>query len=135
MDQVQTKPKILVVEDNETYRKIVKNALSIAGYEVLEAENGLRGLEIVRAEQPVLIMIDIYMPVMDGMTMLAELKKDEVLMKTPVVMVTNVQEELENAVKAGAEEAILKSSLTPTQIIDVFKKYVPLPGGSVLPTS
>jgi CheY-like chemotaxis protein len=73
-------------------------------------------------------MIDIYMPVMNGMTMLAELKKDEALMGIPVVMVTNVQEELENAVKAGAEEAILKSSLMPHQIIDVCKKYVPLSG-------
>lgn len=128
MDQQIEKPKILIVEDNETYRKIVKNALSVAGYQVLEAENGLRGLEIVRTEKPLLVMIDVYMPVMDGMAMLAELKKDAQLLKIPAVMVTNVQEELENAVKAGADEAILKSSLTPRQIIDVCKKYVPLAG-------
>lgn len=123
--QPSVKPKIMLVEDNEIYRKLVKNAMMVSGLEVLEAENGLRGLEMARVTHPDLIIIDIYMPVMDGMTMLSELKKDAQLMKIPVVMVTNVQEELENAVKNGAEEALLKSSLTPRQLIDVCKKHLP----------
>ena len=117
-------PKILLVEDNELYRKVVKKTMEMSGLDVLEAENGLRGLESARVDKPDLIMVDIYMPVMDGMAMLAELKKDENLMGIPVIMVTNVQEELENAVKAGAEEAILKSSLTPTQMVDVCRKHL-----------
>lgn len=116
--------KVLVVEDNETYRKIVKNALEMTGFTVLEAENGLRGLEIARSEHPDLALIDIYMPVMDGMSMLAEFKKDERLLKIPAVMLTNVQEELDHAVKAGAEEAILKSSFTPSQVVDICRKYL-----------
>ena len=127
MDQDnRSKPKVLLVEDNETYRKLVKNAMMIAGFEVYEADNGLRGLEVVRAAHPDLVVVDIYMPVMDGMAMLTELKKDGELMKIPVVMVTNVQEELENAVKAGAEEALLKSSLTPHQMIDICRKHLGL---------
>ncbi len=122
-----SKPKVLLVEDNDTYRKIVKNAMAIFGFDVMEAENGLRALEMVRAIKPDLILTDVYMPVMDGMSLLAEIKKDEKLMHVPVVMVTNVQEELENAVKAGAEEAVLKSSLTPHQLIDVCKKYLSSP--------
>lgn len=128
------KPKIMLVEDNEIYRKLVKNAMMVSGFEVLEAENGLRGLEMARVTHPDLIIVDIYMPVMDGMTMLAELKKDAQLMKIPVVMVTNVQEELENAVKNGAEEALLKSSLTPRQLIDVCKKHLSEQGQSVPPS-
>ena len=124
MEPQPQKAKILLVEDNDTYRKVVKNALQVAGYEVFDAENGLKGLEIARLEHPVLILTDIYMPVMDGMMMLGELKKDEMLMKIPVVMLTNVQEELERAVKNGAEEAILKSSLTPRQVVDVCKKHL-----------
>lgn len=130
MDQqdarVINKPKILLVEDNETFRKVVKRTMELSGFDIFEAENGLRGLEIARVNKPDLILVDIYMPVMDGMSMLSELKKDEILMKIPVVMVTNVQEELDNAVKAGAEEAILKSSLTPSQMVDVCKKYLDL---------
>lgn len=129
------KQKVLLVEDNEVYRKLVKNAMMISGFEVLEAENGLRGLEMARVSKPDLVIVDIYMPVMDGMTMLAELKKDPILMKIPAVMVTNVQEELENAVKAGAEEALLKSSLTPHQLIDVCKKHLPDPLSTALDTN
>ena len=116
--------KIIIVEDNDTYRKIVKNAMSIAGFNMLEAENGLRGLEIIRTERPDLVLSDIYMPVMDGMSMLHELKKDEQIMHIPVVMLTNIQEELENAVKHGAEEALLKSSLTPPQLVEVCRKHL-----------
>ena len=116
--------KVLIIEDNETYRKIVVNALRQSNFTVLEGDNGLRGLEIARVEKPDLIVVDIYMPVMDGMTMLFELKKDAQLMHIPVVMLTNIQEELENAVKQGAEEALLKSSLTPRQVVDVCKKHL-----------
>ncbi|HCM37361.1 MAG: histidine kinase [Candidatus Gottesmanbacteria bacterium GW2011_GWB1_43_11] len=119
------KPKVLLVEDNDVYRKVIKNAMVLSGFDALEAENGLRGLEIARLEKPDLILADVYMPVMDGMMMLSELKKDEELLKIPVVMLTNIQEELDNAIKAGAEEAILKSSLTPHQVIDVCRKHLP----------
>lgn len=136
MDQVSSKkPKVLLVEDNETYRKLVKNAMMIAGFDVLEAENGLRGMEVVRTARPDLAVVDIYMPVMDGMSMLAEMKKDASLMNIPVVMVTNVQEELENAVKAGAEEALLKASLTPRQVIDICRKHLGIETPVVNPQS
>ncbi len=125
MDQADgDQQTVLLVEDNDTYRKVLSSALRLTGLNVLEAENGLRGLEIVRSVRPKLVLADIYMPVMDGMTMLSEMKKDGELMKIPVVMLTNVQEELDRAVKSGAEEAILKSSLTPSQVHDVCKKYL-----------
>lgn len=118
------KPRVLVVEDNEAYRNLVKSTMELAGFEVYDAENGLRGLEIARAQDPDLVLLDVYMPVMDGMSMLVELKKDEVLQKIPVIMLTNVQEELDRAVKTGAEEAILKSSVTPHQIIEACRKHL-----------
>ena len=65
------KPKVLLVEDNDVYRKVIKNAMVLSGFDALEAENGLRGLEIARLEKPDLILADVYMPVMDGMMMLS----------------------------------------------------------------
>lgn len=125
-DETTSAPKfrILLVEDNDAYRKVVKKAMELEGYTVYEAENGLRGLEIVRAEKPDVVLCDVYMPVMDGMTMLKQFKQDQSLLGVPIVMLTNVQEELENAVKLGAEEALLKSSLTPHQLIEVCKKHL-----------
>lgn len=117
-------PRILIVEDNEAYRNMIKNAMELTGFSVFAAENGVRGLEIARGEFPDLILLDVYMPQMDGMSMLAELKKDMSLTKIPVIMLTNVQEELEHAIERGAEEALLKSSFTPRQLIDVCQKHL-----------
>lgn len=116
--------KVLVVEDNDTYRKVIVTAIRSGNFTVLEAENGLRGLELTRSEHPDLILLDIYMPEMDGMTMLTEIKRDKELASTRVVMLTNVQEELDHAVKNGADEAILKSSVTPPQIVELCQKYL-----------
>jgi len=118
------KAKVLLVEDNETYRKVVKNAMQLEGLDYFEAENGQKALEKVKLNRPDLILCDISMPVMDGMTFLSEMKKDPQLSTIPIIMLTNYQEELENSVKNGAEEALLKSSLTPHQLIEVCRKYV-----------
>lgn len=118
------KYKILVVEDNETYRKVITNALHIAGYGTLEAGDGIQGMELVKSARPDLVLLDIYMPIMDGLAMLKEIKKDTEFRKIPVIMLTNVQDELENSIKNGAEEAILKSSLTPHEVIGVCQKYL-----------
>jgi CheY-like chemotaxis protein len=118
------KPKVLLVEDNETYRKAVRLAMDIAGFEVFEAGDGQRALEIARVEKPNVIICDVHMPVMDGVTMLLQIKKDPNLQNIPVIMLTNLQEEIDHAVEIGAEEAILKASLTPHQVIDVCRKYL-----------
>lgn len=117
-------PKILLIEDNETYRKAVKLAMDVSGFTVFEAGNGREALEIAKRELPHVIVCDVHMPQMDGITFLTEAKKDPLLMKIPVIMLTNMQEEIENTVKLGAEEAILKSSLTPHQVVDVCKKHL-----------
>ncbi len=119
-----SKPVILLIDDNETYRKINKNVMLIEGFEVLEATNGREALTLMQTNPPDLILCDVYMPNMDGLSFLTELKKDPSLGKIPVVMVTNVQEELDKAVKVGAEEAVLKSSVTPKQIVEVCRKHL-----------
>ena len=123
-ENTAVKPKVLLVEDNETFRKVIKNAMMIEGFEVYEAENGQLGLDAALKHHPDLMVIDLYMPVMDGMKMLGAIKANDILRAIPVLMVTNVQEELENAVKHGAEEALLKTSLTPRQLIEVCRKHL-----------
>lgn len=118
------KPVILLVEDNATYRKAVKLTMEVSGFAVLEAENGKQGLEQIKMQKPDVIVSDINMPEMDGITMVKEIKKQEELKAVPVIMLTNVQEEIENSVKIGADEAMLKSSLTPHQVVDVCKRYL-----------
>ncbi len=80
--------KILIVEDNETNRKLFKTILQIEKYEVFEAEEAGRGLELAREERPDLILMDIQLPGMDGLTATRQLKEDDNLKEIPVLALT-----------------------------------------------
>jgi two-component system alkaline phosphatase synthesis response regulator PhoP len=69
--------KILVVEDELAYLKLLNSQLTQKGYKVIEAINGKNGLAKAKSENPDLILLDIRMPVMDGMAMLSLLRKEE----------------------------------------------------------
>lgn len=83
--------KILIVEDELAYLNLLRNQLREKGYTVIEATNGKKGLEKAKSEKPDLILLDIRMPVMDGMTMLDLLRQDPVGKKTKVIMLTNLE--------------------------------------------
>lgn len=80
--------KILSVDDSRTIRLIVGRAFKPYDCTVLEAGNGEEGLATAAKEKPDLIILDVTMPVMDGVTMLTKLKEDEALKATPVIMLT-----------------------------------------------
>lgn len=80
--------KILTVDDSKTVRIIVKKAFKPYDCEILEAANGVEGLAVAAKEMPDLILLDITMPVMDGVEMLTKLKADPQLKGIPVIMLT-----------------------------------------------
>ncbi len=80
--------KVLTVDDSKTVRIIVKKAFKAYDCEIIEAANGVEGLAIAAKETPDLILLDVTMPVMDGVEMLTKLKADPVLKPIPVVMLT-----------------------------------------------
>src|SRR3989344_1728070 len=83
--------KILIVEDELAYLELLKSQLTQKGYSVIEAENGKKGLETAKKEKPDLILLDIRMPVMDGITMLDLLRKDEYGKSAKVIILTNLE--------------------------------------------
>lgn len=87
-DTVRRMKTILIVEDNEDNRLIYSQYLSHAGFRVLEAANGAEGLEVARREHPDIILMDISMPVMDGLTATRHIKADPDLQAIPVVALT-----------------------------------------------
>ena len=117
------KPKVLLVEDNDVYRKVIKNAMVLSGFDALEAENGLRGLEIARLEKPDLILADVYMPVMDGMTMLRELRKDSWGRNVKVVLLTNLSEadRADESFEQGVYDYLVKSDWKLEDIVNKVK--------------
>jgi two-component system cell cycle response regulator DivK len=80
--------KILLVEDNERNRKLVRTILEYRGYEVIECDDGTPSLELARQHKPVLVLMDIQLPTMDGITALLRLRSDAETASIPVVAVT-----------------------------------------------
>lgn len=85
-----SKKRILIIEDEMPLRGALREFLIREGFAVLEAENGEKGLEIATREHPDLILLDIVMPHMDGMTMLSFLRKDAWGKTVPVIILTNL---------------------------------------------
>ena len=80
--------KVLIMEDDMDMRAMMKNALEERGYHVRTAESAIEGLETMRVWRPDLVLLDVMMPGMDGLEALNEIKNDEILKSTPVVMVS-----------------------------------------------
>lgn len=80
--------KILVVDDTKSYLWVISQALEEAGFKVATASNGEEGLEMVKSENPDLVLLDITMPKMDGMTMSKKLKEEGI--EVPIIFLTNL---------------------------------------------
>lgn len=79
---------VLVVEDNETNLKLARELLKSRGYMVLEAMDGMAGLEMAREHRPNLILLDIQLPGISGLDVISRLKEDENLQSIPVIAMT-----------------------------------------------
>ena len=80
--------RILVVDDMAMYRRMASHALVAAGYEVLEAENGEDGLQVLAESDIHAVVSDLNMPVMDGLTMIERIRANPTTRGIPVLMVT-----------------------------------------------
>jgi two-component system cell cycle response regulator len=103
-------PKILTVDDSKAVRIIVKKTFKPYDCEVLEASNGAEGMDMAMREKPQLILLDVTMPVMDGVEMLAKLKEDAQTRDIPVIMLTaeSGQEIVVKIAKLGVRDYIVK---------------------------
>jgi len=104
------KNAILIVDDDPKSRKLLNTILKVEGYTTIEAINGKQGFELAKAQKPSLILMDIMMPVMDGLTALSLLRNDKATSAIPVTMLTSVGHELNRilSIDLGAVEYITK---------------------------
>src|SRR5476651_2273666 len=102
--------KILTVDDSKTVRIIVRKAFKPFDCDILEAGNGVEGLAIASKEVPDLILLDVTMPVMDGIEMLTKLKSDSALKQIPVMMLTaeGGREVVMKIAKLGIRDYVVK---------------------------
>lgn len=107
---METKKRILVVEDEPQIRMGLKMRLERSNYEVLEAEDGVAGLSLARSEKPDLIILDIMLPKMDGYQMARMLKFDEKFKSIPIIMLTarSQQTDRDTGQAVGADAYVTK---------------------------
>ncbi|HZK78218.1 MAG TPA: response regulator, partial [Gemmatimonadaceae bacterium] len=107
---VQTKKKILVVDDHEDNVEVLRARLESRGYEVEGAMNGQEALDTVARWFPDLILLDVMMPDMDGLEVVRRLKADESLPFIPVIMQTALDstERMVAGLEAGADDYVTK---------------------------
>lgn len=113
---------VLVIDDDENVREMLKRYIEESGYNVLLADNGEEGIELARRFQPELITLDIMMPGMDGIAVLSKLKSDEELQDIPVVIVS-ITEDKSLGFSLGASEYITKP-INRDHFRKIVSKYV-----------
>jgi two-component system cell cycle response regulator DivK len=124
---VESARSILYVEDNLENRILVQRILEAEGYTFLGASNANEGLQLAHAHHPDLILVDINMPEVDGLTMTRELKSDIQFENVPVIAITaNVMRgDRERTLKAGCDGYIQKPidvDLLPRQIVHFLQQ-------------
>lgn len=109
---------ILIIEDEAPIRENLRQLLQLEGYLVLEAADGVSGIEVARSARPDLILCDILMPDVDGYGVLAELRGTPDMAATPFVFLTASAslEDRAQALKRGADDYLIK----PVKIADLL---------------
>lgn len=123
MDKNNKNKVLLIVDDDPNTRDIYSIELQAVGFEILTASNGEEGLKTAIASKPALILLDIQMPVMDGLTMLGKLREEGDYGKNvPVILLTNLsasnEEIIQKLAETGPSYYIVKVNATPRQVLE-----------------
>ena len=102
--------KVLVAEDDPDIRNLIVYSLQFAGFNVVEATNGVEAMTVAQAEKPDIILLDVRMPKMSGYEVCAELKSQAATQSIPVVFLSarGQEAEIKHGLELGAEEYIIK---------------------------
>ncbi|MFZ2187018.1 MAG: response regulator [Candidatus Moraniibacteriota bacterium] len=117
--------KVCVVDDNDDIRDIYGTKFRREGFTVVTAGDGEEALAVIRKERPDVILLDIQMPILDGLGVLKVLKSDGDLAKIPVVILSNVDNEdmfQQVSELGGAQYYLVKSLTDPQKVVDVTLK-------------
>lgn len=120
--------KIAIIEDDQTISQMYRMKFEAEGFDVQLADNGKRGVELVKSFQPDIALLDLQMPEMNGVEALTEIRKDKHGKDLPVIILTNMgQEESPAKLKAlNVESYIVKADLTPSQVVAKVKTTLDL---------
>jgi DNA-binding response OmpR family regulator len=121
---MDTQKTILIVEDDQSLLRILTDELMKAGFVVLEAKDGAQGYRMAIDSKPDIILLDILMPILDGISMLQKLREDEIGKDIPVIILTNLETmgSLNKALEGKAYDYIVKSDWKLEDIVNKVKE-------------
>ena len=118
--------RILIIEDQEDNRRIMRDLLSASGYELIEATDGEQGLELAEKEVPDLILMDIQLPGLDGYEVTRRIKSKFDLGHIPIIAVTSyaLSGDDQKAYAAGCDGYVTKP-FSPRQLLAKIREFLP----------
>lgn len=132
-------PKLLLVEDDRFLRRAAELALVRAGYSVLTAVDGVIGLQLARDERPDLVLLDLLMPRMSGLEVLAALRADDATRDLPVLVLSNSSiDHVVSQVRALGADYLVKANLSLHELVArvaALLDRVPSPDGAPGPVA
>ncbi|MFZ3032030.1 MAG: response regulator [Candidatus Moraniibacteriota bacterium] len=123
---IWAKKKVCIVDDDADLREIYSMTFNREGFDVVLATDGEEGLKMIRAERPDIILLDLHMPVKNGIEVLEELDHDKELSKIPVIVLSNIDHE-EAFKKVGEFETrfyLIKSLNSPQKVVDYVREVL-----------
>jgi two-component system cell cycle response regulator DivK len=118
--------RILLVEDTEDNRQIIRDLFSNVGYDLIEAHDGAAGLAMAAEHKPDLILMDIQLPVMDGYETTRRLKADPALRHIPVIAVTSYALSGDEAkTRAAGCDGYVAKPFSPRQLLSTIREFLP----------
>jgi len=114
--------KILVCDDSKAFQQLERALLSGRGYDIIDASDGSEAVKKALSELPDLILLDVQMPVMDGVQVLTFLRKDERTKNTPIIMITTLgRDEDKRMLATGGATAVLHKPINGIELNRVVR--------------
>jgi len=120
------KQKILMIEDDRFLRKIYRDKLTKAGFEFIEATNGIEGTNKVISERPDLVLLDLILPRKNGFDVLIDMKSNKNTKDIPVIILSNLGQEsdVKRGLALGAQDYLVKTEISLSEVVDRVKEWL-----------
>jgi two-component system cell cycle response regulator DivK len=117
--------RVLIVEDQEDNRAILRDLLSKSGYDLIEATNGEEGVALAQSQRPDLILMDVQLPIIDGYEATRRIKSNAELRSIPVIAVTSYALSGDEAkARAAGCDAYVAKPFSPRQLLAKIREYL-----------
>jgi len=117
---------ILLIEDDDFLASMYQTKLELENYKVLVANDGEKGLALIKKNQLDLILLDVVLPKINGFEILKQVQKNKILNKIPIILLTNLsqKEDIKKGFNLGAKDYLIKAHFMPSEVINKIKKIL-----------